>query len=95
MSSQYASGKIALGLCDICGFQYRLHDLQTTIRKGRVTNIKACPTCWDPDQPQLHLGEFRVDDPQALQDPRPDSAELESSRELIGEQYDDLIDKIP
>jgi hypothetical protein len=95
MSSRFASEKYALGLCDVCGFQYKLRELQTTIRKGEVTNIKACPTCWDPDQPQLKLGEFRVDDPQALRDPRPDSAEKDASRALVGEQYDDFVNKIP
>ena len=34
--------------------------------------MKACPECWNPDQPQLRLGEFPVDDPQAIRDPRPD-----------------------
>lgn len=95
MGSRFASGKIALGLCDVCGFQYKLKELRTTVRKGWDTNIKACPTCWDPDQPQLKLGEFRVDDPQALRDPRPDSAELEASRELFGEPYDEYVNKIP
>ena len=31
-----------------------------------------CPTCWEPDQPQLQLGMYPVNDPQALRDPRPD-----------------------
>lgn len=95
MGSRFASDKRALGICDVCGFQYKLRELKTTIRKGWETNILACPTCWDPDQPQLKLGEFRIDDPQALRNPRPDSTELDASRELIGEQYDDIIDRIP
>lgn len=95
MSNRYASEKRALGVCDVCGFTYKLRELRTVIRKGRDTNVKACDTCWDPDHPQLHLGDFRVDDPQALRDPRSDAAERDASRELTGEQYDDFINKIP
>lgn len=95
MGTRFASEKYALGICDVCGFQYKLRELRPVMEKGRNTNIKACPKCWDPDHPQLRLGEFRIDDPQALRDPRPDTAELEASRELIGEQYDDFLDKIP
>jgi hypothetical protein len=82
MSNRFASGKNALAICDVCGFQYKLGRLKNLIRKGKDTNIKACPECWNPDQPQLHLGEFPVDDPQALRDPRPDSSELTASRDI-------------
>ena len=82
MSNRFASGKNALGICDVCGFQYKLGRLKNLVRKGKDTNIKACPECWNPDQPQLHLGEFPVDDPQALRDPRPDSSELTASRDI-------------
>jgi hypothetical protein len=33
----------------------------------------VCPACWDPDQPQLQLGMYPVDDPQAVRNPRPDN----------------------
>jgi len=33
----------------------------------------VCPECWEPDQPQLLLGMYPVDDPQAVRNPRPDS----------------------
>ena len=80
--ARYASAKIAVAECDVCGFRYRLKELKNLIEKGRDTNIKACPECWNPDQPQLRLGEFPVDDPQALRDPRPDFAGRESSRKI-------------
>jgi len=83
MAKRFASGKKALGICDVCGFQYLLKELKNVYTKGRNTNVKACSECWDPDHPQLRLGEFPVDDPQALRDPRPDSAELAASRRLI------------
>lgn len=37
-----------------------------------------CPECWDPDQPQLLLGMFPVDDPQAVRNPRPDTTYVQS-----------------
>jgi len=80
MATRFASSQNALGVCDVCGFTYKLRELRTTIVKGRVTNIKACEECWDPDHPQLHLGEFPVHDPQALRDPRPDSNQYAQSR---------------
>jgi len=95
MGSRFASDKNALGICDITGFRYKLKDLKKVYRKGEDTGLLAGPDVWDPDQPQLKLGEFRVDDPQALRNPRPDSAERDTSRELTGEQYDDWVAKIP
>lgn len=83
MGTRFASGRNALGICDVCGFQYKLRTLKYVFVKGRNTNIKACNECWEPDHPQLKLGEFPVHDPQALRDPRPDSAELAASRRLI------------
>jgi hypothetical protein len=80
MGQRFASNKRAVALCDVCGFQYKLRELRNVIVKGRDTNVKACPECWDPDHPQLHLGEYPVDDPQALRDPRPDNAEYAQSR---------------
>ena len=72
MSERFASGQNALAECDVCGFQYRLRQLKPLVIKAVVTGIKACPECWNPDQPQLKLGEFPVSDPQAIRDPRPD-----------------------
>ena len=40
--------------------------------KTKQVAIKVCPQCWEPDQPQLQLGMYPVDDPQALREPRPD-----------------------
>lgn len=94
MAGRFASGKKALGLCDICGFSYKLAELKNVFEKGKDTRLKACPTCWDSDHPQLRLGEYIVEDPQALRDPRPDSAELDSSRQLTGESYEDWVKKV-
>ena len=71
MGNRFASGKIAVGECDRCGQQYKLTRLKTEIIKQRLYQLLVCPECWDPDQPQLMLGTFPVDDPQALRNPRP------------------------
>ena len=80
---RYAVGKKAIGECDVCGFQYKLRELKSLIRKSVDTNIKACPECWEEDHPQLHIGDVRVIDAQAVRNPRPDTASLSKSRELI------------
>ena len=72
MGNAFASGRNAIADCDYCGFQYKLSELKKLVIKGKLVNIKVCPACWTPDQPQLMLGEFPVDDPQAIRDPRPD-----------------------
>ncbi len=74
MSSRFASSQKALGLCDVCGFRYRLRELKNLFVKGRDTNVKACRECWSPDHPQLRLGEFPINDPQAIQNPRIDTS---------------------
>ncbi len=72
MTTRFASNKIALAMCDVCGFEYKLKQLKNLVVAGTVTQTKACPECWSPDQPQLMLGRFPVDDPQAIRNPRPD-----------------------
>lgn len=77
---RFASARKALGLCDVCGFSYKLKELRPLYVKGNNTNTLACPECWNPDHPQLKLGEFPVVDPQALRNPRPDTVELVAVR---------------
>jgi hypothetical protein len=62
----------------VCGFQYKLSELRRLVVKTKVVNILACPSCWTPDQPQLQLGMYPVDDPQALRNPRPDTTYRQS-----------------
>ena len=78
----FASSKNALGICDVCGFQYKLRELRSLTVRGRVVNTLACPECWNEDHPQNELGKYPVRDPQALQDPRPDFAEIKRSRTI-------------
>lgn len=78
MPNRYASGKWAISECDICGQRYKLKRLRKLTIKTKNTNILACPECWNPDHPQLQLGMYPVDDPQALRDPRPDTSYWQS-----------------
>lgn len=78
MPTKFASGKKAISECDRCGFRYPLKRLRSLVIKTKVTNILVCPTCWEPDQPQLQLGMYPVNDPQAIRDPRPDTSYYQS-----------------
>jgi hypothetical protein len=73
MSNRFASAKNSIAMCDRCGFQYKLTALKKEIQKTKIYNLLVCPQCWDPDQPQLQLGMYPVDDPQAVRNPRNDS----------------------
>ncbi|NBU72327.1 MAG: hypothetical protein EBS53_12925 [Bacteroidetes bacterium] len=75
---KYASGKYAIAECDICGQRYQLKQLRKLTIKTKLVSIKACPECWNPDQPQLQLGMYPVYDPQAVREPRPDTSYYQS-----------------
>jgi hypothetical protein len=91
MGKVFASGKYALGICDVCGFQYKLNSLKPVVVKDQTTGIMACKNCWDPSHPQLRQGEKPVIDPQALRNPRP---ELDHNRELSHDPVEDEVRKI-
>ena len=74
MPNRFASGKHAIAECDRCSQRYMLKELKTQIVKTKPYKVKVCPACWDPDQPQLSLGMYPVNDPQAVRNPRPDSS---------------------
>lgn len=73
MSNRFSSGKNAIAQCDRCGFRYKLKELKTEVVKTKPYNVRVCPSCWDPDHPQLQLGMYPVEDPQAVRNPRPDT----------------------
>lgn len=73
MANRFASGKNAIAICDRCGFRFKLTRLRKEIVKTKTYNAMVCDQCWDPDQPQLQLGMYPVDDPQALRNPRRDT----------------------
>jgi hypothetical protein len=72
MPSKYASGKNSIAECDRCAFRFPLKILKTLTIKTKNVKIKVCPTCYEPDQPQLSLGMYPINDPQAVREPRPD-----------------------
>jgi hypothetical protein len=80
MTSQFASGKYAIAECDRCGQRYKLKELRKLTIKTKQVSIKVCKECWEPDQPQLQLGMYPVNDPQAVRDPRPDVSYLVSGQ---------------
>jgi hypothetical protein len=84
MGNRFANGKKAIAICDRCGFQFKLSLLRKEVVKQKVYNTLVCPTCWDPDQPQLMLGTFPVDDPQALRNPRRDTTYIQSGPNAQG-----------
>jgi hypothetical protein len=73
MPTKFASAKNSIAQCDRCGFRFKLKQLKTLVIKTKNVNILVCPECWEPDQPQLSLGLYPVNDPQAVRNPRPDS----------------------
>ena len=84
MGNRFANGIKAIAECDRCGQQYRLKKLKTEIIKQRQYQILVCPECWDPDHPQLMLGTFPVDDPQALRNPRRDTTYIQAGTNVDG-----------
>jgi hypothetical protein len=92
MGNRFASGKNSIAMCDRCGFQFKLTALKKEVIKTKLYNLLVCPECWDPDQPQLQLGMYPVDDPQAVREPRKDTtyvtAGVNASGNLTGGSRD-------
>ena len=84
MTTQFASGKFAIAECDRCGFRFKLTVLKKLTIKTKNVSIKVCPECWEPDQPQLQLGMYPVNDPQAVYQPRPDTTYVTAGTSSTG-----------
>jgi hypothetical protein len=84
MGNTYASGKFAIAECDRCGQQFKLKKLKTEVVKTKKYDLKVCPECWDPDHPQLLLGMYPVEDPQALREPRRDTTYVTAGINING-----------
>ena len=85
MPNQFSSGKYSIAQCDRCNFRFKLKQLRPLIVKRKNTNILVCPACFDPDHPQLLLGETPVNDPQAVRNPRPDVSYVVSGLDVDGD----------
>lgn len=88
MSNRFASEKHAIAICDRCGFRYKLKELQYLTIKLKLTNIRVCPPCWEQDHPQLQVGMWPIDDPQALKNARPDTTYISSGTDNLGYPQD-------
>jgi hypothetical protein len=84
MPNRFASGKHAISECDRCGFRYKLKQLKSLVVKTKNVNILVCQECWEADHPQLSLGLYPVDDPQAIRNPRPDTSYYEIGNDGAG-----------
>lgn len=85
MGNRFSSGKNSIAECDRCGFRFKLTQLRKETVKTKIRNVLVCSSCWDPDQPQLLLGMYPIDDPQAVRDPRPDRSYVSSG--LLADGY--------
>ena len=85
MPSKFASGKYAIAQCDRCNFRFKLKELKSLTIKTKKVNILVCKECWEPDQPQLQLGMYPVNDPQAVRNPRPDNSYIVSGLDVDGD----------
>jgi hypothetical protein len=84
MASNQISPSWALGLCDRCGFAFKLNELKYEIYDQRPNGLRVCSVCLDVDNPQLQLGRMGpIYDPQSLEDPRPDTG-LQGSTTYFG-----------
>lgn len=80
MPNRFSSAKFSISQCDRCGFRFKLTKLKSLTIKTKNVNILVCQECWETDHPQLKLGMYPVNDPQAVRNPRPDFAEYPESR---------------
>jgi hypothetical protein len=76
----YARGKDAFGFCDRCAFRYDLDQLRAQFIDEVDSGLLVCPECMDIDHEQLQLDRVETNDPQSLEDPRPDTSLVESRR---------------
>ena len=52
----YAQGKKALGICDRCGFTYKLSELKYEIEDSIRNGLRVSDSCFDLDQPKFKVG---------------------------------------
>ena len=68
----------AFGFCDRTGKRYPIKDLVPQFENRRPNGLLVGRDMLDKDHPQLQIGQVDTNDPQSLEDPRPDSAQRES-----------------
>lgn len=88
MTSKFSSGKYSIAMCDRCGQKYKLHELTKQIINQMPTDLMVCPECNDQDHPQLQLGKYPVNDPQAVRNPRKDTTYVTAGPDAAGNPTD-------
>jgi hypothetical protein len=78
--NRFSSGKFSIAQCDRCSFRFKLSKLKSLTIKTKNVNILVCPECWEADHPQLKLGMYPINDPQAVRNPRSDVTSYPQSR---------------
>lgn len=84
MPNQFSSGIHSIAQCDRCGQRYKLKQLKALTIKTKQVNILVCPECWESDHPQLRLGMYPVNDPQAVRNPRPEKGYIVAGNDSGG-----------
>jgi hypothetical protein len=84
VANKFASGKNSIAECDRCGFRFKLKELKKLVIKTKTINLLVCSSCWEKDQPQLQLGLYPVNDPQAIRNPRRDNSYIFSGANSDG-----------
>jgi hypothetical protein len=72
------SNKNAFGYCDRTGFRYRLNDLVEQYINQVPSGLLVGKDELDIDQEQLQIGMVDANDPQTLENPRPDQSQAQS-----------------
>jgi len=62
--------------------------MKEVVVKRQGTGLLACKSCWDLDHPQNFQGEYPVNDPEALRNPRPDQSLSADSSETSSRAVD-------
>jgi hypothetical protein len=70
--------KLAFGFCDRTGFRYPLKDLVPQYVDEKATGLMVGKDMVDIDHEQLQLRNVDANDPQTLENPRPDQSLAES-----------------
>lgn len=73
-----AKGKKAFGFCDRTGFRYPLKKLKEQFINGRPSGLMVGEDMLDIDHEQLRVGEVDASEDQSLENPRPDTSQVES-----------------
>lgn len=77
--TNFARGDRADGICDRCGLTFLLKELSFQYVNRTKTDSLVCESCLDQDHPQYDVGKYPIFDPQALQNPRPDTGKTAST----------------